>query len=165
MSPISGDPAARARQIAALRPGAGAARPGEMRGLRHGGRSQLLVADVESEVRELMEALGEAAPVREHGELPLADVAMVETAARSLKRYRHLAAWLDLHGRLTEKGDVKPAAKLELQAEASLTRALDALGMSPASRARIGVSVAAVESYTMRLQREAEEARRNGGGR
>ena len=76
--PLSLDPDARARQLANLRL---AAPVGNLRAVRHGGRSELLLRDVDAEVRELMDALGDAAPVREGGELPEADVAAVEVAA------------------------------------------------------------------------------------
>lgn len=140
--PLSRDEDARARQLANLRP-APPAPAGHRRSLIHGGHSELLLRDVEREVRELMDALGEGVPVRDRdGGVPPADVPAIERAARSLKRYRHLAGWLDLHGRITEKGEVKPAAELELKAERELASALDALGCSPRSRARLGLDVA-----------------------
>jgi hypothetical protein len=81
---------------------------GIQRNLRHGFRSDALVRDVEAEVRELMNTLAEGAPVREaDGSLRLVDVVAVEEAARSLKWWRHVSAWCDLHGRLDEKGEVR----------------------------------------------------------
>jgi len=163
--PLSGDPSKRERQIANLRrapsddpikrdrqlanlrpaPPAPPAPPGNARALVHGGRSELLLANVEREIAELAAALGDAAPVRdpETGALPGADVLAVEACARALKRYRSLSAWLDAHGRLVERdGSVKPAAELELKAERQLTDALDRLGMSPMSRSRLGLNLA-----------------------
>jgi hypothetical protein len=98
---------------------------------------------VHSEITELMEALGETVPVRDpDGSVPAADMAAVESAARALKRYRHLATWCDLHGRIDEKtGNAKPAATYELQAERSLANALDSLGMTPTSRAKLGLDL------------------------
>lgn len=152
MSPLSRDPDARARQLANLRSGERAAnlQPGAGQAAavaaitRHGGYSVALLANVDGEVRELRDALAEAAPVRDAaGQVPAADYAALEVAARALKRYRHLCGWLDLHGRIDEDtGDVKPAARLELDAERRLTSALDALGMTPQSRARLGVNLA-----------------------
>ena len=142
MPGLSRDPRKRARQLANLR-SYPSAPSGNQRALIHGGRSELLVRDVEAEVRELMDALGDAAPVRDaDGSLPTADVVAVERAARALKRYRHLNAWCDLHGRVVERtGDVKPAAEYELKAERELAAALDVLGMNPTSRARLGVDL------------------------
>lgn len=140
--PLSGDPDARARQLANLRV-APAAPVGNARRFVHGGRSELLLRDVEDEVAELCDALGDALPVRDPaGGVPAADLIAVEAAARSLKRWRSLAAWCDAHGRLTRVGKVKPAAELELKAERQLQEALAALGMTPASRAKLGVHLA-----------------------
>lgn len=86
----SDDPAVADRQRQNLRP-APPAPAGNARALVHGGRSELLLRDVEAEVAELAAALGDAAPVRDpDGGLPAADLIAVEAAARALKRYRHL---------------------------------------------------------------------------
>jgi hypothetical protein len=138
--PVGGGGARHPNSLANLR-SAPPAPLGHTRSLIHGGRSELLLRDVDAEVRELMDALGEAAPVRDpDGNLPPADVIAVEVAARALKRYRHLAAWLDAHGRIKEKtGDVKAAAELELRAERQLTGALDRLAMHPMARSKLGL--------------------------
>lgn len=117
---------------------------GNQRARRHGGYSEALVADVEREVREVMDALAEAAPVRgPDGELPAADVAAVEVAARALRRYRTVAGWCDQYGRLDERtGAAKPAAALELETERALCRALGELGLTPMSRSKLGVALA-----------------------
>lgn len=138
--PLSRDPKKRAKQLANLRP-APAAPVAHTRSLRHGGRAEVLYRDVEAEVTELMEALD--VPVRDpDGSIPGHDLAAVEVAARCLKRYRRLADWLDLHGRIDERsGKVKAAAEYELQAERALTSALDVLGMTPTSRAKLGLDL------------------------
>ena len=111
--------------------------------LKHGFRSEALVKDVDAEVRELMDALAEGAPVREaDGSLPLSDVVAVEAAARSLKRWRSVSTWCDLHGRLDDKGEVRQAARYEVTAENQLHRALDSLGMSPMARSKLGLNIA-----------------------
>jgi len=143
--PLSDDPEKKARQLANLRQGGAPAVPGVPSArLRHGGRSALLFKDVDAEVLELVDALADAAPVKDpDGTAPAADAVMLETAARSLKRYRHLAHWCDLHGRIDpDTGKVRPAAELELQAERMLTAALDVLGMTPTARARLGLALA-----------------------
>jgi hypothetical protein len=158
--PLSRDPSKRERQLANLQAGAGAATDGNTRALRHGAYSDALLHDVDGEVRELLNAFADAAPVRDgDGSLPAADVVAVERAARALKRYRHLSGWLDLHGRLTDAGEVKPAAELELKAERELAAALDSLGMTPTSRARLGVDLARAASSVEEAEatREARE--------
>lgn len=147
MSPLSRDPDKRTKQLANLRP-APPAPVGHVRSLRHGGRAEELYRDVSGEVRELLDLLADAAPVRDgDGELPAADAIAVERAARALARYRRLSGWCDAHGRLDERsGEVKPAAEYELRAERALAEALDALGMSPTSRAKLGVDLARAAS-------------------
>ena len=87
--PLSRDPNKRARQLANLGSRPPAPPTGNRRAVRHGGYSEALVADVSDEVRELMAALGDVAPVRDpDGGLPAADVVAVERAARLLRRYR-----------------------------------------------------------------------------
>jgi hypothetical protein len=139
---LSGDPAARERQLANLRRG-GPVQPGNANRLVHGGWSRALVADVSDEVAELMAALGDVAPVRDYdGRLPAADLIAVERAARLLRRYRALDAWLDLHGVIDDKtGAEKPAARLAHDVGESLGRALEALGMDPRSRAKLGLDL------------------------
>lgn len=141
--PIGGGGARHPNSLANLR-SAPPAPLGHTRSLIHGGRSELLLRDVDAEVRELMDALGDAAPVRDpDGNLPPADVVAVEVAARALKRYRHLSSWLDAHGRIKEKtGGVKAAAELELRAERQLTDALDRLAMHPMARSKLGLVLA-----------------------
>ncbi len=162
--PIGGGGARNPASLANLQPGRGAAGPGNSRALSHGAYSAQLLADVSAEVQELMAALAAAAPVREvGGELPAADLVAVEVAARALKRYRHIAAWCDTYGRITERtGEVKPAAVLEGQAERSLREAIDSLGMSPVSRARLGLDVARSFDLAAHWARAAEEDRRDG---
>ena len=79
---------------------------GNSRALKHGYRSEGLVKAVEAEVRELMDALAESAPVRDpDGGLPGADVVAIEAAARALKRWRHVSAWCDLARHWQEQND------------------------------------------------------------
>lgn len=158
---LSTDPEKRARQLANLRP-APPAPAGNRRTLRHGGYSEALVADVDTEVRELMDALGDAAPVREpDGSVPRADVVALERAARLLRRYRRVEAWLDLYGELDERtGDVKPAARLAGELGTALDRSLDALGMTPTSRAKLGLDLARTFDLAQAMAADAERERR-----
>jgi P27 family predicted phage terminase small subunit len=143
--------------LANLRRGGGPSLAGNSYQLRHGALSKQLLADVSAEVVELMDLLAEAAPVREgDGSLPPADVVAIELAARCLKRYRHIAAYLDLHGRIADSGKVRPGAAYEVQAENQLHQALDALGMTPTSRARLGLNIARAADFDL-AARWAEE--------
>ena len=75
-----------------------------------------------------------------------------------------LAAWCDLHGRVDERtGAVKGAADHELRAERALVRALDALGMTPTSRARLGVDLARAFDLAAEMATDAEREARGDG--
>jgi hypothetical protein len=138
--PTGGGGAKHPNSLANLIPGGTSAPIGNSHALKHGGNSEVLLRDVEAEVRELLDALADAAPVKDpDGSLPAADTVAVERAARALKRWRSVSGWLDLHGRLDDKGDVRDAAKLELACERELGRALDDLGMTPQSRSKLGL--------------------------
>jgi hypothetical protein len=141
--PLSRDPIARGNQLANLRRG-GTAVEGNGHAVKHGAYATLTADAIADEVRELYDVLADSAPLRDGvGNLPVADEAAVEVAARALHRYRKIAAWCDLYGRLDEKtGEPKGAAKYENECEARLERALDALGLNPRSRAKLGLDLA-----------------------
>jgi hypothetical protein len=137
--------------LANLKRGGTRAPIGNTQAMTHGFRSAALVKDVEAEVRELMDALADTAPVRDvDGSLPAADTVAVETAARALKRYRSVSAWCDAHGRIDEKtGNEKSAAQYELRAERSLQLSLDQLGMTPMARSKLGLRLAQAQSFDL----------------
>jgi len=141
--PLSRDPDARSRQLGNLKP-APAAPAGNLRTLRHGGRATASTLPVAETAEEIRQALADSAPVRaQDGGLPPADEAAVEVAALALARVRRVTAWLDAFGYLDEKtGDVKPAVRYLEQATRTAERLLSALGMTPTSRARLGLDLA-----------------------
>jgi hypothetical protein len=142
----SRDPEARARSLSNLR-NAPPAPHGHARTLKHGARSAVLVADVEAEVAEVMQAIADVCPVRDgDGGLPDADVFAVEIVARCLRRYRHLCAYVVLHGELDEKDRPTEAAKYRDAAERALWRALKSLGLDPESRSKLGLALARTEA-------------------
>ena len=121
-------------------------KPGDAPALKHGLRSSrpLSIEHVSAEVGEIMTALAASAPVRDgDGNLPIADEAAVEVAARALHRSRRAHAWADDTGRFDERtGDPKPITRYERECDRDLKEALDALGMTPRSRAALGLDVA-----------------------
>ena len=141
--PLSRDPERRGRQLGNLRR-APAAPVGNLRTLHHGGRATAKTLPVAETAEEIRQALADSAPVRaQDGGLPPADEAAVEVAALALARVRRVTAWLDAFGYLDERtGDVKPAARYLEQATRTAERLLAALGMTPTSRARLGLDLA-----------------------
>ena len=146
--PIGGGGARHPNSLANLIPGgvtgSGVIAPmGNRLSLKHGGVANLAMTPTDRDLVEIIDAIAATAPVRDQdGGLPATDQAAVEIAARALKRYRSVSTWLDLHGRLDDKGNERSSARFELDVERALMRALDALGMSPAARARLGVDLA-----------------------
>ena len=137
-------PDARARQLANLQRGGGRPASSEHRPrLSHGGYGAVTRAKLAQAVGEVYDALAESAPLRENDELPRADEAAVHLAAEALCRWRSVSGWLTDHGWLDDK-DQPRESLIDLERRLSLHAAdlLDALGMSPRSRAKLGLDLA-----------------------
>lgn len=144
MSPTSDDPARRARQLANLRQGGTPAPPANRRAVKHGAYATVVVARVDAKVREVFDALAADAPLRgPDGGLPAEDGAMVRLVAEVLCRLDDITNYLGARGWLDEDG--KPRTTV-LELEGRLQRQagdfLEAMGMSPRSRAKLGLDVA-----------------------
>jgi hypothetical protein len=158
--PRGGGGARNPRSLANLIPGGGAAGPGNTRALKYGAHGAALIADVGEETREIIDGIAAVVPVREGGGAPAADVLAIERLAVALKRWRAVVVWNDMHGRIDEKtGEEKPAAQFELRAEGAFERALDALGLTPQSRSKLGLRLvqAQVVAEDAKADREARE--------
>lgn len=143
MSPLSRDPEARRRQLANLRPVPPRPAPGgNARALRHGGYAEVARDRIEDRVAELLDALATDAPLRDsEGELPAPDAAIVHLLATALCRIETVEGYLTAHGYLTDEGDVRPAADLASRLRREAADYLDALGMTPRSRAKLGLDL------------------------
>jgi hypothetical protein len=139
--PLSKRPGARARQLANLKGRPPAPEPGNQRARRHGGYAQVAVARLDAKAREVFGALATDAPLREAGELPAADAALVRLAADCLCRLEDVSANIRDRGLLDAKGEVRSVVELEGRLRREAADYLDALGMTPRSRARLGVDV------------------------
>jgi phage terminase small subunit len=168
VSPLSRDPDARERQLANLRPGAVTAPAGNTRAVSHGGYARIAQERLDAKAREIFDALASDAPVRVNDQLPAHDAAAFTLLTDLLCRLDTLRADIALQGMLVErgkrKGQVRPAVELEAKLRRDAADLLDRLGMTPASRARLGVDVKRAESIADELEaarkaREAREAR------
>lgn len=141
---LSQDPEKRARSLANLKKGN--AKSGNSRAMTHGlgADASKLPATAKAAARADIEAeLAASAPVRAaDGGLPVADRAIVELAASALARHRHVEAWLDAQGYFTPKGNLRPVVVQLGKIDRALTELLDRLGMTPRSRAALGVDLA-----------------------
>jgi len=141
--PLSPDPTKRQRQLANLVPGARTAPPGNRRAVRHGGYASIAAYRLEAKVHEVYEALAADAPLRDaDGELPRADAVAVRLLAEALCRLDSIADYLGRHGWQGDDGAPRPAVELEAKLRREVADHLDALGMTPRSRSRLGVDLA-----------------------
>jgi len=110
--------------------------------MRHGGHATPTVDEIATVEQELRE-LAAAAPLRDsNGDLPVFDRPWARELAAGIWRLRRVRAWVDLHGALDEKsGSVQPAAALELRLSQHVREGLKALGMTPRSRAKLGIQI------------------------
>lgn len=140
--PLSGDPDARARQLANLRPGARTAPPGNRRALSHGGYAAVTRDRLDTKVREVYDALAADAPLRDlDGGLPPADAVAIRMLAEALCRLESVAEYLNRRGWETDDGEPRPAVEVERRLRVEVADHLDALGMTPRSRAKLGLDL------------------------
>lgn len=145
--PTGGGGARNPRSLANLQPGAGAGDGGLRRNLNHGGYAHLAAERVSERERAIIDALAADAPLRSGaGELPAHDGAIVTLLAQCLLRLEDVAANVVAFGVLEQrgkrKGQVRPAAELEAKLRREAAGYLDALGMTPKSRAALGLDLA-----------------------
>src|SRR5215211_5252707 len=139
--PLSSDEAARRRQLANLRVGDGAPE-GNGYARKHGGYATIVRDRLQAREREVFEALAADAPLQEHGELPVADAAVVSLLAQALCRLDDVSAHVRDFGMFDqETGQVRPAVELEARLRREVHDLAESLGMTPRSRARLGVDV------------------------
>lgn len=162
MTPLSSDPDKRSKQLANLRPAPGAPQENR-RAVRHGGYAAVVRERVEGKVREVFDALAADVPLREEGALPAADQAQVHLLAEALCRLEDVSANVRDFGMFDQKnGAVRPAVDLEARLRKEAAEYLDALGMTPRSRARLGAELTRTVSDHERLERHLAE--KTGGG-
>ena len=137
--PLSGDPDARARQLANLQPGGDgppAPETGNTRTLQHGGYARVSRDRLDAKVIELSDALAEDVPI-----VSTSDQLAIAELATKVCQLQDLRTYLAAHGFLDGDGDVRPAAELERKLSAQVDDKLDALGMTPRSRVKLGLDL------------------------
>lgn len=140
---LSPDPRKRQRQLGNLVPGARTAPPGNRRAVRHGGYATVAAERMEAKVAEVYAAVASDAPLRDvDGGLPAADAAAVHLLAEALCRLEDVSANVRDRGLLDDAGNVRPVVELEGRLRREVADHLDSLGMTPRSRARLGLDVA-----------------------
>jgi len=133
---------ARARQLANLRRGNNS-QPGNSASLKHGAYANIAKVALEAKQRAIYDALADDAPLRGHdGDLPRHDGAIVALLAACMIRLEGIASYLRDHGIVDAKTG-QPRAVLEVEGRIRREAAdlLDCLGMTPRSRAKLGVDI------------------------
>jgi hypothetical protein len=116
--------------------------------VRHGAHAKPPAQSVRQWEDRIYDALAAAAPVKEGDELPRADEVAVRLLARTLCRLESVSAWLDERGPLDGKGKPRSAANWERRLTATASKQLAALGMTPQSRAKLGVNLKRIDLAT-----------------
>ena len=143
MSPLSTDPEKRAVQLANLTSRPPAPPRGNVRALKHGGTARRATLIAAGSWAALIYAELEAeAPLRSvDGGLPAHDRQAVELLASALARLQNVEAWLAARPAVDEKGNVWPAEDVASRLRREIATYLDSLGMTPKSRAALGVDL------------------------
>ena len=103
---------------------------------------------MDAKTAEVFDGLAADAPLREHGQLPSADAPRVRVAAECACRLEDVSDYLRRFGIMDAKTKALRTAAIELEGRLrrELSDHLDALGMSPRSRARLGLDIRAAQS-------------------
>ena len=150
---VSKDPDKRARQLANLKQGDAPKQWGQTYSLKYGGRATDRTLPVAGKAALIYEELADAAPLRDQdGSIPKADRVVVELFALCLARLDACTTYLAMHGPLDLKGKVRPAAEYEVKLRREAASHADSLGMSPRSRARLGLDLTRTQSFAEQMQ-------------
>ena len=108
----------------------------------------------------MFSALSAEAPLRDaRGELPRHDAAQVTLLAEVLCRLDSINSYLEARGYLDDKGNVRPAAELAGRMRREASDYLDALGMTPKSRAKLGLDLARTTDLATAMSEPDDERR------
>lgn len=161
MSPLSQRPGPRTRQLANLTARPPAPEPGNRRAVTHGGHATARVLPVEGKSRAIYDLLSEDAPLRgPDGGLPAADRTAVELLALCLARLESIARYVELHGLLTDAGEVRPCVELERRLRVEAAGHCADLGLTPRARVALGVDLARGFDLAQLMAADAEAERR-----
>jgi phage terminase small subunit len=109
-------------------------KPGNQVGMRHGANG---VIALQPRAAELADGLREVVPT-----YCASDEYMVRSLALVLARIERATAWLDEHDIFSDKsGNMQPVLRMLSTWENTAARLCDQLGLSPASRARLGLDL------------------------
>ncbi|HET6999348.1 MAG TPA: hypothetical protein VFI03_12255 [Solirubrobacterales bacterium] len=142
MTPLSADPECRQRQLANLKRGANAAPADNQRAISHGAYAAISREALEEKTGAIFDALAGDAPVKEgDGTLPAADAPAIRMLAEALCRLDRIGEYLERRGWQDDAGKPRPVLEYEARLRAHTLDLLKELGMTPASRAKLGLDL------------------------
>jgi hypothetical protein len=132
--------------LANLRPGAGAGDGGLQRNLGHGAYAAIAKIEMDAAVKRVYDAVAADAPVRSEGELPRQDTIVVRQLAEALVRRERIRESELRHGIEAADGKLRGVVEYGLRLDNQITKLAIELGMTPRSRAALGVDITRVAS-------------------
>lgn len=140
--PTSRDPAKRLRQLANLR-NAPAAPLGNRRAVKHGVYARIVEVELQDKARQIFDALSADAPVRAaDGGLPAADSLAVRMLAEVMVRRERVRVEELRHGFEAPDGKLRGVVEYGLRLDAQALELAKELGLTPSSRAKLGLDLA-----------------------
>ena len=119
---------------------------GNQRRRTHGAYAVIAKAELDARTAELFDAISSDAPVQVNGGLPVHDAIAVRMLAEILIRRERVRAEEIAHGLEIasgpRKGELRGIVQYGLQLDKQAMELLDRLGMTPAARARLGLTLA-----------------------
>jgi hypothetical protein len=130
------------------------ATPGNTRAVTHGAFCERLVGPIAGDVLDVVGEMCAGLPAEQPS-----FAAERAVLARKLARLKMVSGHLDGDGYFNKRGNPRPSVKLELELMRSVEMSLEALGLTPAAAAKLGVDLARSHSLADELE-AAREARR-----
>jgi hypothetical protein len=159
MPPRPGTPA-RTRSNANLVPGGGAGDRGLQRAAKHGAYAAIAARELSDKVREVYDAISADAPVKDQGTLPAADTVIVRQLAETLVRRERVRESELRHGIEAPDGKLRGVVEFGLRLDGHIAKLCDAIGLTPRSRAALGLELARARNESARaLDAELAESR------
>lgn len=157
--PLSSDPNKQARQRANLIPGQGAAKRGNSLTRKHGAYARVTEAELEAKALELFDAIAADAPVRAaDGGLPAYDGLVVRLLAEVMVRRERVRVTEEERGLEMPNGRLRGVVEYGLRLDDQALNLAKELGMTPLSRAKLGLDLARTHRTTLEDFIEGTEA-------
>lgn len=118
------------------------AKPGQQLALKHGARARVLPMRQSAKEQEIYDLLAQDVPLRDGDQLPAADRSVVQLLAQTLCRLEDVTAWLNENGIRDGRGKMRDnPLRWESRYRNQALRMMGELGMTPRSRAKLGVDI------------------------